>query len=77
MHNNIKNVSMKAILEFDLDNPDDLESYTLCNKAFNMYSCLHEFDHKLRSMCKHTDNEEACEIRELLYEYLNEYNINL
>ena len=68
---------MLAILEFDLDNPDDLESYTLCNNAANMHSCLHDFDQKLRSMCEHTDNEEACEIRELLYEYLNEYNIKL
>jgi hypothetical protein len=28
-------------------------------------------------MCKYEDNEEACEIRELLYEYLNEHNIKL
>jgi len=68
---------MKGILEFDLDNPDDLESYNLCNNAANMYSCLFEFDQKLRSMCKHTDNKEACEIRDLLYEYLNQYNISL
>jgi hypothetical protein len=68
---------MKAIIEFDLNDPDDLMSYNLCNNASNMHSCLHEFDQKLRSMCKHTDNEAACEIRKLLYEYLNEYNIQL
>lgn len=68
---------MKAIIEFNLDNPDDLESYKLCNNASNMHSCLHQFDQKLRSMCKHTNNEAACEIRELLYEYLNVYNIKL
>ncbi len=68
---------MKAILEFDLDNPDDLQSYKLCNNAANMHSCLFDFDQNLRSMCKHTDNEQACEIRELLYEYLNQYNISL
>jgi hypothetical protein len=68
---------MKGILEFDLDNPDDLESYNLCNNAANMHSCLFEFDQKLRSMCKHTDNEEACEIRDLLYVYLTQYNISL
>jgi hypothetical protein len=68
---------MKAILEFDLNDPDDLQSYNLCNNASNMYSCLFDFDQKLRGMCKHTDNEPSCEIRELLYEYLNEYNIQL
>jgi hypothetical protein len=68
---------MKAIIEFDLNDTDDLQSYNLCKNAANMHSCLHEFDQKLRSMCKHTDNEAACEIRELLYEYLNEYNISL
>ena len=68
---------MKAILEFDLDNKDDLQSYTLCNNASKMQEVLWAFDQKLRGMCKHEDNEEACEIRELLYEYLNEYNISL
>ena len=68
---------MKAILEFNLDEQDDLQSYNLCNNASNMYTCLYEFDQKLRSMCKYTDNEASCEIRELLREYLNEYNIRL
>jgi hypothetical protein len=68
---------MKAIIEFDLNDTDDLQSYHLCNNASSMFTCLWEFDQKLRSMCKHTDNEAACEIRELLYEYLNEHNIKL
>ena len=68
---------MKAIIEFDLNDQEDLLSYNLCNNAFNMHSCLHEFDQKLRSMCKHTDNEAACEIRELLHEYLSDFNIRL
>jgi hypothetical protein len=68
---------MKAILEFDLDNEDDFQSYNLCNNASKMYLVLWEFDQKLRGMCKYEDNEEACEIRELLYEYLNEHNIKL
>jgi lactam utilization protein B len=68
---------MKAIIEFDLNDTDDLQSYNLCNNASSMFTCLWEFDQKLRSICKHTDNEAACEIRELLYEYLNEHNIKL
>ena len=68
---------MKAIIEFDLNDQDDLQSYNLCNNASNMYTCLHEFDQKLRSMCKHTDNQAACEIRELLHEYFSDFNIKL
>jgi hypothetical protein len=68
---------MLAIIEFDLNDPDDLESYTLCNNASKMHSVLWDFDQKLRSMCKHSDDEAACNIRELFYEYLNEYNIKL
>jgi hypothetical protein len=68
---------MKAIIEFDLNDTDDLQSYNLCNNASSMFTCLWEFDQKLRSMCKHTDNDEACKIRELLHQYLSEFNINL
>lgn len=68
---------MKATIEFDLNDTDDLQSYNLCNNAANMFTCLWQFDQKLRGMCKHTDNDSACEIRELLYEYLTEYNIKL
>jgi predicted DNA-binding protein len=77
VQNNTTTKLMKAIIEFDLNDQDDLQSYSLCNNSANMHSCLHEFDQKLRSMCKHTDNESVCRIRELLREYLNEYNINL
>lgn len=68
---------MKATIEFNLNDEDDLNSYNLCNNAAKMNLVLWNFDQKLRSMCKHSDNESACEIRELLYEYLNEYNIQL
>lgn len=68
---------MKAILEFNLDNEDDLNSYNLCNNASKMHLLLWEFDQKLRSMCKHSDDQAACNIRELFYEYLNEHNITL
>ena len=68
---------MKAILEFNLDNEDDLNSYNLCNNASKMHHLLWEFDQKLRGMCKHSDDQAACNIRELFYEYLNEHNITL
>jgi hypothetical protein len=68
---------MKAILEFNLDNEEDLLNYNLCNNASNLHSCLLEFNNKLRVMCRHSENEEACKIREMFIEYLNHYKIQL
>lgn len=68
---------MKAILEFDLNDQDDLHSYNLCNNAANLHTCLWQFDQKLRSMYKYEGVEGAENYRDLLYEYLNEYNIKL
>jgi hypothetical protein len=68
---------MKAILEFDLNSEEDLHSYNLCNKAVDMHSCLWEFDKKLRSMYKYEGVEGASIYRDLLNEYLKEYNISL
>jgi hypothetical protein len=68
---------LKAIIEFDLDNEQDLLSYNLCNNASKLQLCLWDFNAKLREMCKHSDNEEACKIREMLIEYLNHYKIQL
>lgn len=68
---------MKAIIEFNLDDQDDLDSYNMCNSASKMHSAIWQFDQKLRSMYKYEGNEEAGKIRGLLYEYLNEYNIKI
>ena len=68
---------MKAIIEFDLDNEQDLLNYNLCNNASNLHSCLWDFNAKLRVMCRHSENEEACKIREMFIEYLNHYKIQL
>jgi hypothetical protein len=68
---------MKAIIEFDLNNQDDLHSYNLCNNASNLHSCLHEFDKKLRSMYKYEGKDIAEEFRDLLHIYLNAHKITL
>lgn len=39
---------MKAKLTFDLDNPDDMYSYKVHNKAMDMASALFEITHNLR-----------------------------
>ena len=68
---------MKATIEFDLNDQDDLQSYQLCNNANSMHTCLWEFDQKLRSMYKYEGIEAAETYRELLREYLNAHNIQL
>jgi|SanBayMetagenome_1026888.scaffolds.fasta_scaffold71240_1 hypothetical protein len=68
---------MKAIIEFDLNDQDDLHSYNLCNNAANLHTCLWQFDQKLRSMYKYEGVEGASIYRDLLHEYLKEYNIKL
>lgn len=47
---------MKAILEFDLDNPDDVTSHLRCVKAIDMASALFEISHNLRKR-----SERACD----------------
>ena len=39
---------MKAILEFDLDNPDDMRTYKLCNNAEDMNLFIYDLGQKLR-----------------------------
>jgi hypothetical protein len=68
---------MKAIIEFDLNDTDDLQSYNLCNNASNMHSAIREFDQNLREMYKYEAKNYAEEFRELLHVYLNAYNIKL
>jgi hypothetical protein len=68
---------MKAIIEFDLNDTDDLQSYKLCNNASNMHTAIWQYDQKLRSMYKYEGIEGASIYRDLLHEYLKEYNIQL
>jgi len=73
---------MKAILEFDLDNPDDMRNYKLCNNAQDMNLFIYELGQKLRSWdkygCPFKTPEEAIEAtREEYYSLLNYYNVEL
>jgi exonuclease VII small subunit len=47
---------MKAILEFDLDNGDDVIAHLRCVKSLDMANALFEITHNLRRRC-----ERACE----------------
>ena len=73
---------MKAILEFDLDNEEDMRLYKLCNNAQYMNLFIYELGQKLRSWykygCPFKTAEEAIEAtREEYYSLLNDYNVEL
>lgn len=75
---------MKAILEFNLDEPEDRLDHLRAVKSLNIVSVLWEFDMYLRSQLKYNDenltNEayEALEkAREKLYDIMNSNHISI
>ena len=73
----------KAILEFNLADPDDATDYIRANKALDMAIALWDIDQYLRAETKY--NEELTQdaydalaiAREKFYQILNEHNINM
>lgn len=74
----------KAILEYDLTDPDDVIEYNRVNKVLDLALAIWDIDNFLRSKTKYApDNmpqekyEAYNEVREELYEILNKYSINM
>jgi len=74
----------KAILEFDLNDPDDRMEYMRCNKSLNMALALWELSHNTKKGLgysmegKEMDQYETLEfVFERIYEIMNEHTINL
>ena len=77
---------MKAILEFDLDNPDDVLSHKRCVKALDMACILFEIQHNLKKKLTHKFEAQPKEWNvfggvDETFKYINnlfeEYNVNL
>lgn len=74
----------KAILEFDLNEPDDKEAHKRAVKSLDMALALWDMDQYLRSQIKYSDEYELTdeqyktldETREKLHQILSEYNIS-
>jgi hypothetical protein len=73
---------MKAILEFDLDNPDDKMSHLRCIKATEMMITLWEMDQHLRSLTKYAPDttseetyDELVRVRKRLHEIMDDNGI--
>lgn len=73
---------MKATLEFNL--PEDQQDFQMVVNATKFWSVLYELDQELRSKTKYApddlpqDKYDAYqEVRDRMYELMNEYNISL
>lgn len=73
---------MKAILEFNLDEPEDMLSFTRANKAQDYFLALWDIGTQLNSWEKHghpfKDADDALiQIREDFYRVMDHFHINL
>jgi len=68
---------MKAILTFNLDDPDDRMAHLRCVKAINLALALFDIEGYLRGKEKYDGCEISGETREQLYEIMNKYDITL
>lgn len=73
---------MKAVLKFDLDNPDDKLAHRRCVQALDLCLTLYNITEVLRKYRKHVDlNEEQYKLFEKLdeeiFEVINRYNIDM
>ena len=72
----------KAILKYDLSDPEERQDFLRATKALDMASCLFAIQNLMRSYRKREDlsDEGHAELEKLsmeLYELYNEYDINL
>ncbi len=74
---------MKATLEFNMDEIDDVTAHKRAIKSLDMILTLSDFDNHLRSELKYNENLSEVEYdlldktREKLYEIMNEHNVSI
>lgn len=68
---------MKATLEFQIDNFDDALAHKQALAGKDALLALHEMDDRLRNAAKYHDDKEAERWREILFEVLGIYGLNL
>jgi hypothetical protein len=73
----------KAILEFDLNEPDDVQAHKRAVKALDMAMALWDMDEYLRQQLKYNDKitgevyDALDKAREQLRGFMNEHNVDL
>lgn len=74
---------MKAILEFNMDEFEDVVAHKRAIKSLDVLLVLYDFDQHLRSELKYNENltdeqyEKLDKTREKLYEIMNERSVSL
>lgn len=74
---------MKATLEFNMDEFEDVVAHKRAIKSLDVLLVLYDFDQHLRSELKYNENlseeefEKLDKLREKLYEIMNERNVSL
>jgi hypothetical protein len=75
---------MKAILEFDLNEPDDVHAHKRCVQALDLAIMLWDIEGELRKLTKYAPDsmsqetyDELDKFRTWFYETMNEKNISL
>jgi hypothetical protein len=69
---------MKAILEFDLDNPDHKMEHLRCIKSTDMALFISELNHNFWRKWKHDETDFNLDnYKEALGDLMEEYNINI
>jgi len=68
---------MRAYLSFDLEKPEDRESFQDAQKGSQYKWCLDEIFNKLRSMSKYEDKDQIAieEMREIISEIMKENEV--
>jgi hypothetical protein len=66
----------KGILEFDLNDQDEVTAHKRCVKSLDIVLALWDMDQYLRAEAKYKDNEIAEEIREKLGEIMSEHSVS-
>lgn len=79
----IINIFMKAILEFNLHDPDDVINYRHAINASSMHSILWDIDMEFRKYLKYNDkisqdqHDILQQMRDYFWERMNHHHINL
>jgi len=74
---------MKATLEFNMDEIDDVTAHKRAIKSLDIMFVLSDFDNHLRSELKYNENLTEVEYdlldktREKLYQIMNEHNVSI
>ena len=74
---------MKATLEFNMDEFEDVVAHKRAIKSLDVLLVLYDFDQHLRSELKYNENlseeeyEKLDKLRDKLYEIMNERNVSL